>query len=73
MTKAKLSSAGDGDVRTFHCVDMLAFTQSSVLINLPICLFALVVLLFSLNKVQLTRATNASWSSFLRKFDFGGL
>ncbi|KAJ7139776.1 MFS general substrate transporter [Mycena epipterygia] len=42
-------------------------------LNLPVCLVAFAVLFPSLRNVQLGKASNASWHSFIRTFDFGGL
>ncbi|KAJ7785953.1 amino acid permease ScVBA-like protein [Mycena metata] len=42
-------------------------------LNLPVCLIAFAVLFTSLRNVELGKATNASWHSFIRTFDFGGL
>ncbi|KAJ7102269.1 major facilitator superfamily domain-containing protein [Mycena belliarum] len=42
-------------------------------LNLPVCLVAFVVLAIALRPVQLGRASNASWRSFIDTFDFGGL
>lgn len=44
-----------------------------VYINLPICLFALIVLSTSLRGIELKRASDASWSTLIQRFDFGGL
>ncbi|KAJ7770795.1 amino acid permease ScVBA-like protein [Mycena maculata] len=41
--------------------------------NLPVCLVAFIVLFTSLRHVQLGKASNASWRSFIQTFDFGGL
>ncbi|KAJ7456646.1 amino acid permease ScVBA-like protein [Mycena latifolia] len=41
--------------------------------NLPVCLIAFVVLFISLRQVQLGKASNASWRSFISTFDFLGL
>ncbi|PPQ66125.1 hypothetical protein CVT26_010926 [Gymnopilus dilepis] len=42
-------------------------------INLPVCLFASIVLVASLRKVYLQGPPSASWKMFFRKFDFVGL
>ncbi|KAJ6604296.1 major facilitator superfamily domain-containing protein [Mycena vulgaris] len=41
--------------------------------NLPVCLIAFIVLFISLRHVQLGKASNTSWRSFVETFDFGGL
>ncbi|KAF8807249.1 MFS general substrate transporter [Phlegmacium glaucopus] len=42
-------------------------------INLPICFVALVVLATSLRDIQLKQATDVSWRTLARRFDFIGL
>ncbi|XP_006454745.1 hypothetical protein AGABI2DRAFT_114487 [Agaricus bisporus var. bisporus H97] len=42
-------------------------------INLPICLFATLVLYFSLRGVESIQPSNASWRTLAKRFDFGGL
>ncbi|KAF9568550.1 MFS general substrate transporter [Agrocybe pediades] len=42
-------------------------------INIPICLFATVVLVLSLRGVQFERSSKATWQMLLKKFDFAGL
>ncbi|KAJ7169532.1 major facilitator superfamily domain-containing protein [Mycena filopes] len=42
-------------------------------LNLPVCLVAFAVLFTSLRNVELGKATDASWQSFIQTFDFGGL
>ncbi|KAI0001573.1 major facilitator superfamily domain-containing protein [Russula vinacea] len=42
-------------------------------LNLPICFMGALVLVLSLNGVQLEGPKGASWKDFLRKFDFVGL
>ncbi|PPQ90416.1 hypothetical protein CVT25_014934 [Psilocybe cyanescens] len=42
-------------------------------INLPICFLAVVILALSLRRVELTRASNASWRVLAKSFDFIGL
>ncbi|KAJ7630607.1 major facilitator superfamily domain-containing protein [Roridomyces roridus] len=42
-------------------------------LNLPVGFVAFVVLFASLRDVQLGKASNASWRSFIQTFDFGGL
>ncbi|KAJ7596686.1 amino acid permease ScVBA-like protein [Mycena floridula] len=42
-------------------------------LNLPVCLFAFIVLSLSLRGVELQRSSNASWNKLVHKFDFGGL
>ena len=44
-----------------------------VYMNLPLCFVALVVLVTSLHRVELKTASNASWLTLSRKFDFVGL
>ncbi|KAG0703136.1 major facilitator superfamily domain-containing protein [Suillus ampliporus] len=41
--------------------------------NLPVCLFAFLLLSVSLRDVTLGHAQNASWKNFIEKFDFLGL
>ncbi|KAJ7919085.1 amino acid permease ScVBA-like protein [Mycena leptocephala] len=45
----------------------------SIYLNLPVCLVAFVVLFISLQHVQLGKASNSSWRSFMQTFDFLGL
>ncbi|KAH8100459.1 MFS general substrate transporter [Cristinia sonorae] len=42
-------------------------------LNLPVCLFALVVLCFSLRPVRMGPVPDMSWQKFLHRFDFIGL
>ncbi|KAF9036500.1 amino acid permease ScVBA-like protein [Hymenopellis radicata] len=42
-------------------------------INLPVCLFASVVLLFSLRNVKFQRSADTSMRTLMQRFDFGGL
>ncbi|TCD70655.1 hypothetical protein EIP91_002376 [Steccherinum ochraceum] len=42
-------------------------------LNLPVCLFAFVVLYFSLRPVRMGRSQDVSWHTFVHQFDFIGL
>ncbi|KAG2156490.1 major facilitator superfamily domain-containing protein [Suillus bovinus] len=46
---------------------------SLVYMNLPVCLFAFLLLSLSLRNVTLGQAKHASWKNFTEKFDFIGL
>lgn len=61
-------------VYVYHLtVQLYAHWQLTVYINLPVCLFASIVLVASLRKVYLQGPPSASWKMFFRKFDFVGL
>ncbi|THH32108.1 hypothetical protein EUX98_g2086 [Antrodiella citrinella] len=42
-------------------------------LNLPVCLFAFVVLTFSLRHVRMGRSKDVSWQTLVQRFDFVGL
>ncbi|KAH7883836.1 MFS general substrate transporter [Phlebopus sp. FC_14] len=47
--------------------------RAAVYLNLPICLFAFLLLVLSFRDVHLSRTKGASWQTFAQKFDFTGL
>jgi len=72
-------STGGGHVRVYpdHLLVtpwvLMHASTLKVYVNLPICLFASIVLVISLWNVNLERGSNTSWRELATKFDFVGL